>query len=157
MFGLRKIINLIEKSPMIDKPLFLLDTNILVYAHEKEESKRRKTAKRILEKCYNGEILLAISNQNIAEFTSVMLKKIKVEPEIIKKVIDITSEFNGFIKLKYELKTIKEAINLSDKYKMSFWDSLITATMIENGILNIYTENAKDFKIPSLNVVNPFS
>jgi predicted nucleic acid-binding protein len=32
-----------------------------------------------------------------------------------------------------------------EKYKMSFWDSLIAATMIENGILNIYTENSKDF------------
>lgn len=142
---------------MIDKPLFLLDTNVLIYAHEKEGSKRKEISKKILEQCYNGEILLVISNQNIAEFTSVMLKKIKVEPETIKKVIDILSEFNGFIKLEYKLKTIKEAVNLSDKYRMSFWDSLITATMIENGIVNIYTENAKDFKIPSLNVINPFS
>jgi predicted nucleic acid-binding protein len=141
---------------MIDKPLFLLDTNILIYAYEKEESKRKELAKKILEECYTGKILLAVSNQNIAEFTSIMLKKIKVDSEIIKKVIDITSEFDGFIKLKYELKTIKEAINLSNKYGMSFWDSLISATMLENGILNIFTENAKDFKIPSLNVINPF-
>jgi predicted nucleic acid-binding protein len=27
---------------MTDKPIFLLDSNILVYAHEKEESKRRE-------------------------------------------------------------------------------------------------------------------
>ena len=40
---------------------------------------------------------------------------------------------------------------------MSFWDSLIAATMIENNILSIYTEKEKDFKVPSLNVINPFS
>jgi predicted nucleic acid-binding protein len=141
---------------MIDKKIFFLDTNILVYAWEKEESKRKEISKKILEKCYKNEIVLAISNQNIAEFSCVAIKKIKINPEIVKKVIDNISKFNGFMKLKYEPITIKSAIDLSNEYKMSFWDSLIAATMIENEILNIYTENSKDFKIPQLNVVNPF-
>ena len=141
---------------MIDNKIVFLDTNILVYAWEKEESERKEKSKKILEKCYKNKIILAISNQNIAEFSSVAIKKIKIDPNIVKKVIDNISKFNGFIKLKYEIETIKSAINLSIEYKMSFWDSLIAATMIENGILNIYTENSKDFKIPQLNVVNPF-
>jgi predicted nucleic acid-binding protein len=142
---------------MTDKPISLLDTNVLIYAYEKEESKRKEIAGSILEKCYNGELTLAISNQNIAEFASVSLKKMRVESKTLKNVIEIISEFNGFIKLQYKLKTINEAINISNEYHMSFWDSLIAATMLENNIYTIYTENEKDFKVPSIKVINPFS
>ncbi len=38
---------------------------------------------------------------------------------------------------------------------MSFWDSLLAATMKENNIFNIYTENIKDFKVPWINAINP--
>ena len=99
--------------------IFLVDTNIIVYAYEIENSERKKKSMEILEKCWKNELTLAVSNQNLAEFSVVSLKKL-------------------------------------EKHKMSFWNSLITATMIENGIFNIYTENDKDFKMPSLNVINPF-
>jgi predicted nucleic acid-binding protein len=57
----------------------------------------------------------------------------------------------------YKITTIKSAIDLSNENNMSFWDSLIAATMIENNIFNIYTENVKDFKISGINAVNPFA
>ena len=141
---------------MKDESAFFLDTNILIYAWEKDESLRKEISKKILEKCYKNEITLAVSNQNLAEFSCVALKKIKIDPEIVRKVIHIISGFNGFLKLNYKRKTILSAINISEKYHMSFWDSLIAATMIENQIFKIYTENSKDFKVPSINVINPF-
>jgi predicted nucleic acid-binding protein len=141
---------------MKKEEVFLVDTNIIVYAYEKENSLRKKKSLEILEKCYKGEIILAVSNQNLAEFSVVSLKRLKLDANIIKDIIKDISNFENFKKINYKRKTILSAIDISEEYKMSFWDSLIAATMIENGILNIYTENSKDFKIPSLNVVNPF-
>jgi predicted nucleic acid-binding protein len=40
---------------------------------------------------------------------------------------------------------------------MHLWDAAIAATMKENDIFEIVTENVKDFKkIPQLKVSNPF-
>ncbi|MEK6898948.1 MAG: PIN domain-containing protein [Nanoarchaeota archaeon] len=142
---------------MKEVKIALVDTNILVYAYEATESERKNNAIKILEKCYNNEITLAISNQNLAEFSVVSLKKLKLEASKIKEIISDISQFSGFKKIKYSEKTVISAIDLTKKYTMSFWDALIAATMIENNITNIYTENEKDFKIPFLNVINPLS
>ena len=57
----------------------------------------------------------------------------------------------------YNAQTIMEALHISKEYETSFFDSLIAATMQENGIDNIITENENDFsKIPWLTVSNPF-
>ena len=140
---------------MKKEEVFLVDTNIIIYAYERKNSLRKKKSLEILEKCYKNEIVLAVSNQNLAEFSVVSLKKLKLDANIVKDIIKDISNFENFKKVNYKRKTILSAIDILEKYKMSFWDSLIAATMIENGILNIYTENSKDFKIPSLNVVNP--
>ena len=141
---------------MKKEEIYLVDTNIIVYAYEKENSLRKKKSLEILEKCYKNEIMLAVSNQNLSEFSCVALKKLKLDTKTIKDIVKDISNFDGFKKISYKRKTILSAIDISEKNKMSFWDSLISAAMIENGILNIYTENSKDFKISSLNVVNPF-
>jgi predicted nucleic acid-binding protein len=156
-YGLLKILILIEMKYMKKDDIFLVDTNVIVYAYESADSDRKNKALNILKKCYNGEITLAISNQNLAEFSVVSLKKLKLEGTKVKEIVKDLTNFEGFKKIRYNEKAILSAIDISEKHKMFFWDSLICATMIENGILNIYTENEKDFKIPSLNVINPFS
>src|SRR3989338_7764690 len=155
--GLKRTSNLIEKKYMKKDDIFLVDTNVIVYAYEMEESERKNKALKILEKCYNNEITLALSNQNLAEFSVVSLKKLKLNSGKVKETIRDISNFAGFKKLFYTDKTVISAIEISEKYNISFWDSLIAATMIENNILSIYTEKEKDFKVPSLNVINPFS
>jgi predicted nucleic acid-binding protein len=147
---------LIGGKYMEKEEIFLVDTNILVYAYETEDSVRKEKSLEILEKCFKNGITLALSNQNLAEFAFVSIKKSKLDKSLIQNIINDLYEFNGIYKINYTSKTIFTALNISQEFKMSFWDSLIAATMIENGILNIYTENSKDFKIPQLNVINPF-
>lgn len=59
--------------------------------------------------------------------------------------------------LSYDENTVMEAVNLEQKFGIHFWDALIAATMQENSIDTIYTENTKDFaKVPWLKAINPF-
>ena len=67
------------------------------------------------------------------------------------------SQFEGFKKINYSAETIPLALDIVQQFKMPFWDALLAATMRDNGIFNIYTENAKDFKMPWINAVNPFT
>ena len=58
-----------------DSKLFLLDTNIIVYAYDRSEIAKKKKAEELLGKCFDGLIELAISNQNLAEFVYVATRK----------------------------------------------------------------------------------
>lgn len=137
--------------------LFLVDTNILVYASEKETSAKSKKAKEIIDRCWNGKDVFAISSQNLAEFVFVTNKKTKLDLKEAEKFTKFIVDFAGFIKISYNHNTVMSAIEIANEFRMPFWDSLLAATMKENGIFNIYTENAKDFKMPWMNAVNPFS
>ena len=61
-----------------------------------------------------------------------------------------------FVKLIYNERTILKALSIKEEFKIPFWDSLIIATMKENGIYHIYTENIKDFNIFGIKAINPF-
>src|SRR3989344_304386 len=142
---------------MTDNKLFLIDTNILVYALDKQEGAKNLSAKELINRCWQGKDNLAVSAQNLAEFVFVSTKKAKLDFGQAKTMVAYIIDFIGFIKISYSAETVLSAIDIADEFKMSFLDSLLAATMKENGIFNIYTENAKDFKMPWINAVNPFT
>ena len=140
-----------------DFNLFLVDTNILVYSYENGENIKKRKSLELIKQCFRGNMNLAVSNQNLAEFVYVTTKKRKLSLQEAKVNVSDISNFVGFIKIDYSAETILRAIDIANEFKMPFWDSLLAATMRENGIFNIYTENAKDFKMPWIKAVNPFN
>ena len=139
--------------------LFLIDSNIFVYAFDSSEKLKHIKAKALLKKCWKGKQKFAVSIQNLSEFFVNVTKKIErpISREEGAKIVNSILEFDGFLKLEPKKETISKAISISIKNNMSYWDSLIAAAMIENEIFNIYTENAKDFKIDGIKTTNPFS
>ncbi len=137
----------------------LIDSNILVYAFDKDEKDKNLTAKQIVERIFNGEIKIFLSTQNLSEFYYNVTKKINKPLEIIEAreiISDLVSLSNIKI-IKINKNTILNAIEISIAYKVSYWDSLIASVMKENHVYDIITENDKDFKkIPWLKVTNPF-
>lgn len=140
---------------MTESELFLIDTNLLVYAAEKDQSDKAQKSKDLVNKCWRGEEILAVSCQNLAEFVFATTRKAKLNLEEAKVFAGFIAEFNGFKKIEYNANTVLSAIEIANEFKTSFWDSLLAATMRENGIFNIYTENVNDFKIPWIKAVNP--
>jgi len=138
-----------------DSELFLVDTNILVYSYDKDEPTKRGKAEELLSRCFSGEISLAISIQNLAEFVSVTTRKSKLSFEQARINASDIIDTPNFKKIGYKAETIISAIEIMKEFKSSFWDSLLAATMRENGIFNIYTENVSDFKIPWIKAANP--
>ncbi len=141
---------------MTGSELFLIDTNVLVYAYETEYASKREKTIELLYKCFRKKIKLAVSNQNLAEFVSVVTRKGKLSLEQAKVNVDDILNSDGFVKINYSSSTVLSAIAVAEEHKMSFWDALLAATMKENGIFNIYTENTKDFKMKWIDAVNPF-
>jgi predicted nucleic acid-binding protein len=133
----------------------LVDTNILIYSVQKGEKKHHKAVK-AMEKLADRE-KLAVSTQNLAEFSRVLREK--AQPEVDHETVK--EYLFGFMKfstvLEYSGSTVIEAISLSKTYGIHFFDALLAATMQENGIKEILTENEKDFaKVNWINATNPF-
>lgn len=144
---------------MTDEIIFI-DTNILIYAYEEAVETKNKTCFNLIQECLLGKRKLALSNQTISEFIYVASKKISkpLETERIRKIVRWINNYHGYIKLNYTANTTEKALELVDTYKTHYWDALIAATMLENNITTIYTENIKDFgKIKEIRVINPFS
>ena len=140
---------------MTESDLFLVDTNLLVYAAEKDQSDKVQKSKDLVNKCWRGEEILAVSCQNLAEFVSATTRKAKLNLEEAKVFAGFIAEFGGFKKINYNANTVLSATEIAKEFKTSFWDALLAATMRENGIFNIYTENVSDFKMPWIKAVNP--
>lgn len=134
----------------------LIDTTVLVYAFDNSDREKQEKAKKILvELEANGTGVLSI--QNIVEFARTLTEKARPQqdPNTVRSYI---IQLKKLFEIKYYNEgTVAEALHISASCGIHFFDALIAATMEENYIYDIATENEKDFKkITSLKVINPF-
>ena len=57
--------------------MIAIDTNILVYAFDTSYPEKREKCKKIIQDIFDGKQEGALTNQILAEFTNVVLKKIE--------------------------------------------------------------------------------
>ncbi|MFA5049973.1 MAG: PIN domain-containing protein [Candidatus Micrarchaeia archaeon] len=134
----------------------LIDSNILIYAHQKkDEEKCVLSAKIVNHLIDNGDIVLSV--QNLVEFSRVLSEKSVplIDNDLIRQYVFDLIEVSSIIE--YNSNTVMNALSISKQYSIHFFDALLVATMQENGISKIITENEKDFeKMSWLEVINPF-
>ncbi len=133
----------------------LIDTNILLYAYA-ENSPKRKNAAELLEACVNGKAKHFLSLQNIGEFCSVAIHKYGLD---IQEVMDTAEELfhtRNFVKVHYNGETLQRALLIIRQSHISFWDAVLVATMKDNSIETIYSEDAIFRKVEGIKAVNPF-
>jgi predicted nucleic acid-binding protein len=90
------------------------------------------------------------------EFSNVSVRKLKFSTDQTKEFIDAIS--TKVIVETYTKTTILSALDLKNKYKLQFYDSLIIATALENKCTILYSEDMQDGLIVEniLTIVNPF-
>ena len=138
--------------------LALIDTNILIYAYDESEPEKKAKCKEIVERILTGKARAAVSNQVLAELYNGLTGKIEfpLKKEDAFIIVESFLKSGNMIKINYDSQTVAKAIAASIKYKMHFWDALIAATMLENQLFKIFTENEKDFgKIEHIKAINP--
>lgn len=128
-----------------------VDTNVLIYAYSEEKVKREKAIRLIKE---NDTI---ISIQVINEFVNVAKKKFsKNHDEILESLGEIEASFEVWEKLNIEL--TRKALNLSNIYKYSYYDSLIIAAALGANCSILYSEDMHHNQLieKQLKIINPF-
>lgn len=142
---------------MSDKTFF--DTNVLAYAFDEHELKKKKIAADLLQHVIKRKEDGILSNQILLELFLVLTTKLKkrITKIFAMNIVEGFAISNDWKKINYTHQTIRKALDLVDKHNISFTDAVIASTMLENGINKIYTENENDFKkIPGIIVINPF-
>ena len=137
------------------KDKIFIDTNIFVYSalDDEEDKVKREKAIELLKK-FSGKQTI-VSTQILNEFYSVLLKHNIPYKDIHNKLDTIISD--SMVSL-IRVETIKSSWELRAKYNISFWDSLIVASALENKCTTLYTEDLHHNQLIEgrLRILNPF-
>ena len=152
-----------NKFTRTSKILSLFDTNILIFAHNPDSPLQGK-AKDLLFAAINGDIDAVLAPQNLLEFYSVITSPNRVEkPLSLQDVHFLVREYlasNVFGFIYPQEGTVGRAFDLAARYdvrKAEIFDTFLVATMLDNEVRIIYTDNEKHFKMfKEIKTVNPF-
>lgn len=118
-----------------------VDSNLWIYAlleGEADLSKKEKV-KTFLEELKNKSQII-VSVQVINEFHWVLKRKYQIEETIIRQ--KVSNDILGLCDvIPLNLKTYKEAYKIRDRYNVSYWDSLLVVSALDNECEFLYSED----------------
>lgn len=138
------------------KDKYFLDTNIFVYSFESGEPVKTSIARDLIQNALK-EQSGCISSQVIQEFLNVSSKKFSPplthqdSLKYLNKVLAPLCEIFTSVDL------YRKTIETSERWKYSFYDSMILTAAMQTNCTILYSENLQhDQKIESLTIINPF-
>lgn len=137
------------------KDKIFLDTNVIVYAHDRSSGKKHTIAMDIMEYLWErkkGVISVQVMQEFYVCVTTKILKPLPLK--VARKILEYLLNWDVIINDEYI--TIK-AIDLQEKYRFSFWDSLIVQSAIQSQVYTLFSEDLSDGQIiKNVKIVNPF-
>jgi predicted nucleic acid-binding protein len=127
-----------------------VDANILIYAYTADEPAKQEKALKFLDDCRP-----VISIQVLREFANVLLKKRNVKHEDIKEILSEITEIADVVH--EDLALIFASFDIHERYKYSFYDSLIIAAAVKSQCRVLLSEDMRDGQIinGTLKIINP--
>ena len=134
---------------------FFVDTNILLYAHDREAGHKNRLASEIVRKGWE-ERSGAVSTQVLQEFY-VNLRRRADPPFSRGAALRLVENYLGWHVVTNDVESIRRAVDLEGRFGFSFWDALILDAAINSGARILYTEDlSHGQRIGALKVENPF-
>ena len=131
------------------------DTNILVYAFDKDDPKRQDIAAALLDENLKlGRATMSL--QVLQEFFVVTTSKIKspLTPAMARALV---CDFLHHRVVEPSAVHLLKAIDISMAHRLSFWDGLILAAASEAGCRYLYSDDLQHgAKLAGVEIINPF-
>ena len=130
-----------------------LDTNILLYAYDRDAPAKRSAVLRLVEQGWNVLGQTAISVQVLQEM-QVNLERRGVEKSEAARII---RDFAPWPIVDNSLAILLTALNEQTRWQLSLWDALILASARASGASEIFTEDfnpGQDYG--GIRAINPF-
>ncbi len=138
-----------------NKGLQFVDTNIIIYAYDFSDTKKQNRAKSLLTDLWKSG-LGCLSMQVLQElYVNLTLKIPKpLSPEITGRLI---ADFGCWRLHIPGLESISDAIDIQQRNRLSFWDSMIICSAKALHCKMIWTEDLNPNQLyENIKVVNPF-
>ena len=131
-----------------------VDTNILVYAHDRAAGAKHERARLLIENLWKSDGGV-ISTQVLQELC-VSLRRRAARPLPVEETQRLIEDYLAWEIVVNTAESVVEALAIESRYKISFWDALIVQAAGSSGAAILYSEDlAHDQSHGSVRVVNP--
>lgn len=131
-----------------------VDSNILIYAHDRDAGPRRERARRLCENLWEGRSG-CVSVQVLQEFYVTVTRKLRT-PVAKARARELVRAYSSWVLSPTTPETVIRATELSEAAEIGFWDALIVAAAEQSGADTLYSEDLNDGQvIAGVRVVNP--
>ena len=131
-----------------------VDTNILVYAHDRSAGVKHQRAQMLLEQLWDsGQGVL--STQVLQELC-VNLRRKASQPLPVEEVRQLIRDYSTWEIVTNTAELVLQVLDIEMRYKTSFWDALIFQAAESSGASILYSEDlATGQRYGAIQVVNP--
>jgi predicted nucleic acid-binding protein len=155
-------------SPSVGRPILLasgstnvadgltfVDTNVLLYAHDRQAGQRHEEAVRITDELWQRGTG-ALSTQVLQEFYVNATRKLK-QPISRSDARDIVADYATWRVQPVSARDVLDASLMEEQHTLSFWDALIVVAAMRTGAAVLLSEDLQDGrKFGAVTVRNPF-
>ncbi len=131
-----------------------LDTNVLVYAaaSDPSEAGKREAALQLIEREE-----FALSAQVLQEFYVMVTRKM-ARPMTALQAMEWLEQLEAFPCMPVDAAMVKIGVEISEQYRISYWDAAIIAAALRAGARTLFSEDLSEGQTyEGVRVVNPFS
>jgi predicted nucleic acid-binding protein len=133
---------------------YFVDTNILIYAHDRSTGVKHERARKLIETLWtNGQGVL--STQVLQE-VCVNLRRKAARPPSADELRSLIHDYMSWEIVVNTPEAVIQALEIEARYKTSFWDALILQAAEQAGATVLYSEDLADKQnYGTVRVVNP--
>lgn len=131
-----------------------IDTNILIYAHDRSAGAKHDRARELIERLWaSGEGVL--STQVLQELCINLRRKL-ARPLPAEQVRQLIQDYMSWEVVVNTAESVIQALEIEVRYKISFWDALVLHAAESSGATILYSEDlSSGQRYGSIQVVNP--
>lgn len=133
---------------------YFVDTNILIYAHDRSQGTKHERARQLIERLWDsGEGVL--STQVLQELCLNLRRKV-AHPVPLDEIRRVIRDYLTWEIVVNTPEAVLQALEIEVRYKTSFWDALILQAAEQCGAAVLYSEDlAAKQRYGAVRVVNP--
>ena len=133
---------------------FTLDSNLLVYAADRQGGDRHHTATDLVRRASSLDCTLTL--QALAEFFHVTTRKFKVRPETAAEIVNCWRDV--FPVYSADDLALVDAMDAVNGHGLGFWDAMLWATARRAGCRAVLSEDFQDGReLGGVIFINPFT
>jgi predicted nucleic acid-binding protein len=133
-----------------------VDTNVLVYAHDRSETRRQPAAQALLDVLWRDRTGV-LSTQVLQEFYVVATRKLH-PPMRRAAAREIVALYGEWPTVQVDVALVLAASKLEERHGFSFWDALVVEAARRSGAARLVTEDLQaGRRIAGVRIDDPFA